>query len=135
MVLPLVGALIPSAIAIAASDAHWWIVVFPIVVFPTLLILFHSLTITVTASEVTAAFGIGVIRKTVLLEDVEEVSATKSRWFHGWGIRKVKRGWLFNVSGFNVVSMTLKNGRIVQFGTDEPEELLVAIQTALSESE
>lgn len=135
MVLPLVGALIPSAIAIAASDAPWWIVVFPIVVFPTLLILFHSLTITVTASEVTAAFGIGVIRKTVLLEDVEEVSATKSRWFHGWGIRKVKRGWLFNVSGFNVVSMTLKNGRIVQFGTDEPEELLVAIQTALSESE
>ena len=104
-------------------------------VFPTLLILFHALTVTVTATEVTAAFGIGVIKKTVLLEDIEDVSAAQSRWFHGWGIRKVSHGWLYNVSGFDVVSMTLKNGRVVQFGTDEPAQLLDAIQTALSEAE
>ena len=134
MMLPLVVALIPSAIAVATSDAPGWIVLFPIAVFPTLLILFHALTVTVTVSEVTAAFGIGVIRKTVLLEDIGEVAATQSRWFHGWGIRKVSRGWLYNVSGFDVVSMTLKNGRVVQFGTDEPDQLLAAIQAALSES-
>jgi len=133
MLLSLTLSVVPVAMAVFSSDAPWWLLLIPTVVFPGLLVLFHSLTVTVTASEVTAAFGIGVVRKTVLLEDIESAEAVQSRWYYGWGIRKVSRGWLYNVSGFDAVSLTMKNGRVVWLGTDDQEQLLAAIQTALSE--
>ena len=133
MLLSLTLSVVPVAMAVFSSDAPWWLLLIPTVVFPGLLVLFHSLTVTVTASEVTAAFGIGVVRKTVLLEDIESAEAVQSRWYYGWGIRKVSRGWLYNVSGFDAVSLTMKNGRVVWLGTDDQEQLLAAIQTALSQ--
>ena len=133
MLLSLTLSVVPVAMAVFSSDAPRWLLLIPTVVFPGLLVLFHSLTVTVTASEVTAAFGIGVVRKTVLLEDIESAEAVQSRWYYGWGIRKVSRGWLYNVSGFDAVSLTMKNGRVVWLGTDDQEQLLAAIQTALSE--
>ena len=133
MLLSLTLSVVPVAMAVFSSDAPRWLLLIPTVVFPGLLVLFHSLTVTVTASEVTAAFGIGVVRKTVLLEDIESAEAVQSRWYYGWGIRKVSRGWLYNVSGFDAVSLTMKNGRVVWLGTDDQEQLLAAIQTALSQ--
>ena len=54
----------------------------------------------------------------------------RNLWYYGWGIRYTPHGWLFNVSGLDAVELELKNGRTWRVGTDEPVELLAAIQAA-----
>lgn len=39
-------------------------------------------------------------------------------------------GWLFNVSGLDAVELELINNRRFRIGTDEPQRLIAAIQTA-----
>ena len=48
----------------------------------------------------------------------------------GWGLRRTRRGWLYNVSGFDAVLLRLTNGRSVMVGTDEPRRLKTAIERA-----
>ena len=57
----------------------------------------------------------------------------KNRWYNGWGIRLIPRGWIFNVSGFDAVEIQMKNGRRYRIGTDEPEALLAAIQSVTTD--
>ena len=94
------------------------------------LALFHSLTVTVSAEEVALQFGIGLIRKRFSLSDIERVSTVRNHWYNGWGIRLIRNGWLYNVSGFDAVELRFHNGKIARIGTDEPARLLRAITQA-----
>lgn len=91
------------------------------------LLLFHSLTVTVTNDQVTLSFGIGVIRKTIPCARIRSARIVRNPWYYGWGIHLIPNGWLYNVSGFDAVELTLDNGRIVRIGTDKPQELLAAV--------
>ncbi len=95
-----------------------------------LLALFHSLTVRVSRNEIALSFGIGLVRKHFLTKDIQTVATVRNRWYNGWGIRKIRRGWLFNVTGWDAVEIQLVNGRRYRIGTDEPEELLAAIESA-----
>lgn len=112
------------------GDQSIWILT-PILILGLLLPLFHSLTVTVDTNLIEVAFGIGIIRKRFFMEDVASVEATKSHWYNGWGIRLIHKGWLYNVSGYDVVQLNLRNGRVVQIGTNDPNGLLSAIETQL----
>lgn len=91
------------------------------------LLLFHSLTVTVTNDQVTLSFGIGAIRKTIPCARIRSARIVRNTWYYGWGIHLIPNGWLYNVSGFDAVELTLDNGRIVRIGTDKPQELLAAV--------
>jgi hypothetical protein len=99
-----------------------------IIVLLLCLLLFHSLTITVTRESVRAVFGIGLIRKTIPLTRIRAATIVRNPWYYGWGIHLTPHGWLFNVSGFDAVELTLDTGRHVRLGTDEPAQLLAAIR-------
>lgn len=104
------------------------------VVLAILLVLFHSLTVRVSNKTIHLSFGVGLIRKSFSIEDINEASAVSNRWYHGWGIKKISGGWLYNVSGFDAVEIKLKNGRRNRIGTDEPKKLLAAISSAMDSS-
>jgi hypothetical protein len=91
---------------------------------------FSTLTITIEDGILRASFGPGLIRKRVKLADVASVRPVPVRWWYGWGIHLTPRGWLYNVSGWKAVEITLRNGRRFCLGTDEPENLQKAIQEA-----
>ena len=95
------------------------------------LALFHSLTVRVTSNDISLAFGAGLIRKEFMIGDVERASIVRTRWFHGWGIKKIWGGWLYNVSGFDAVQLNMRNGKVYQIGTDEPAQLLAAVTEAM----
>ncbi len=82
------------------------------------------LEVTVALGRVTAAFGRGWPRRTIDLTTVRAVRKVRNRWFYGWGIRKVPKGWMFNVWGFDAVELDLASGKVFRIGTDEPDELL-----------
>ena len=110
-----------------------WIALCVFGVLVVCIILFPSLTVTGDDNLIEVRFGPGLIRKKFLLEDIESCRPVKNQWWYGWGIRKIPRGWLFNVSGLDAVELLMKNGRVYRIGTDEPQTLNEFIQRRLNE--
>ena len=98
------------------------------------LALCHSLTVRVSRSEIALSFGVGLIRKQFPIGDISSASIVQNRWYNGFGIRKIRGGWLYNVSGFDAIEIQLKNERKYRIGTDQPKKLLAAVESALAGS-
>jgi hypothetical protein len=94
-------------------------------------VLFSTLTVEVTGDELRFYFGPGFWRKRFALVDVAAAEPTRSNWLEGWGIRITLRGMLYNVSGTDAVEIELRSGQRFRIGTDEPEALVRALQTAI----
>ncbi len=91
------------------------------------LILFYRGRVTVDNSRVRFSFGPGLISKSVPLSDIESCKVVSHSFIKGFGIRRTKAGWLYNVSGNEAVEITLNSGKKVLFGSDEPKRLATAI--------
>ena len=94
--------------------------------------LFHNLTVIVDQENIIAKFGIGLVTKRVYLSGVESCRQVRNSFIWGWGIHKIPRGWLYNVSGLDAVELQLKDqNRVIRIGTDEPEALEAAVRSQL----
>ena len=78
-----------------------------------------------------ASFGLGVIRKKVRLAEIVGCEPIRIRWWYGWGIHLTPYGCLYNVSGFDAVAITLRDGRKFALGTDDPHGLTAGIRDAI----
>jgi hypothetical protein len=85
--------------------------------------LFRSMTVEISDTELTWYFGSGFPLKRVPISEVVSAEALRTTFWYGWGIHYTPRGWLYNVSGFGAVCVTLKNGKRFCLGSDEPERL------------
>lgn len=98
------------------------------------ILLFYNLKTSVTDKEVFVVFGIGLVRKKILLEEIEHCEAKKGQFVLGWGLRYRWDYTLWNVSGFDAVELTLRGKkRKFRIGTDKPEELSAAITAGVKE--
>lgn len=90
---------------------------------------FGSLHVSIDSKYLRIKFGYGIYRKKFLLHDIVSAQAVKNHWYYGWGIRGWlwSKMWIYNVSGFDAVEITLKNGKVYRIGTDEPQKLERAI--------
>jgi hypothetical protein len=94
--------------------------------------LWSSLTVRIADSALRLQFGLGLPRKTVPLADLESVEVTRTRFLDGWGVHRTRRGWIYNVSGFDAVLLRRKDGKALLVGTDEPRKLKAALERALT---
>lgn len=90
---------------------------------------FFSLCVTVHDGAIRLKFGLGFLRRDIPLADVLSARAVRNSYLSGWGVRRLRRagGWSYGVSGWDAVELSLKNGRILRIGTDDPHGLLAAI--------
>lgn len=96
---------------------------------------FSTLTVEVRTSKVCIAFGpLPLIRKRVPLEMIREYQTVQTPWYYGWGLRYIKGGMLYNVSGFAGVELMLTTGKRIRIGTDDPAGLYAAIAAAVGSS-
>jgi hypothetical protein len=95
-------------------------------------LLFWKLTIEIDHEILRASFGLGLVRKTTRVADVASCEPIRIRWWYGWGIHLTPYGWLYNVSGWDAVAITLRNGRRFSLGTDDPQGLTAAIRRLAS---
>jgi hypothetical protein len=93
--------------------------------------LFASLTVEIDQEYLTARFGPGIVRKTIPLRLILSYQAVRNHWYNGWGIRKISKGWLYNVSGLDAVELQLQDGSKFRIGTDDPGGLMEAIGAVL----
>jgi len=92
-----------------------------------ILFLFFSLTVEIDEQFISIKFGIGLINKKFKLSGIDSCRTVKNHWYNGWGIRLIPGGWLYNVSGYSAIELTMKNGKKHRIGTDEPEKLQIII--------
>jgi hypothetical protein len=95
------------------------------------LFLFATMTVTVTERLIQIVFGSGLIKKSVLLIDIESAAPARTKMWHGWGIHWIAPNmWVYNVSGFKAVELRMKRGGRILVGTNQPEELCNALWSA-----
>jgi hypothetical protein len=92
--------------------------------------LFSSLRVEVDENAVVAGFTGGALLRRVPLSEIETAKVVTVPWYHGWGLRKVRDGWMYNVAGRRAVELGLHDARIFTIGSDEPDALLAAIERA-----
>lgn len=102
------------------------------VVTAVLGVLWSRLTIRVDGHHLRWSFGLGWPSFSVLLGDIATVEVTRTTFLQGWGIRRMRRGWLYNITGSDAVLVRRKDGRQVLLGTDEPRRLSSAIERAVA---
>jgi hypothetical protein len=96
-----------------------------------ILFFFSTLTVKVDKEFIRFSFGVGLIRKKIALKDVTSFKAITNKRCWSWGIHGWPgKGWLYNVSGFSSVEITVKSGMKYYIGTDEPDKLCGAIERA-----
>jgi hypothetical protein len=93
---------------------------------------FYRLQVIAEETELRIKFGIGLIKTSFRWQDIEACRAVRNKWYFGWGVRKIDKGWMYNISGLDAVEISMKNGRAYRIGTDEPEKLCNAIQLHLN---
>ena len=131
------GAVVVAALAIglvlclliAASTGWPWPLTIALVGLALLLFLFRSLTTVVTSEHLRVFYGPGLISRTIPRRDIVGSRVGRSGPLYGWGIRYWPgRGWMWNISGFDVVVLDLPGGRQFRVGTDDPEGLVDALR-------
>jgi hypothetical protein len=130
LLLLLLGVLIaPIAISLWAEG---WIVVTLVMTAGLLLIvvLFYALTVEISAGVLSFWFGIGVIRKSYQLEEIDTIMEVKSPWYYGWGVKSIPGGWLYAIWPGTQLEIVLKSGKMFRLGSDQPQDLKQAIEEA-----
>ncbi len=88
------------------------------------LVSFSTMTVSIDENYLHVKFGWGIFKKNFSLAEIVSAKAVKNHWYYGWGIRLWfwPKMWIYNVSGFDAVEISLKNGKVYRIGTDVPEE-------------
>ena len=86
---------------------------------------FVTLTVSVDEYYLRIKFGYGIFRKKLALSKIASAARVKNNWYYGWGIRVWfwPYMWIYNISGFDAIEITMKNGKIYRIGTDLPKGL------------
>ncbi|MDH4171684.1 MAG: hypothetical protein OEW42_19040 [Acidimicrobiia bacterium] len=116
-----------EAATAAAALLAWSGVAFTFAAF----LAFSRLTTTVTPDTVTAAFRFGRPRRVIPVTAVLAVRVRRNSWWLGWGLRKVPKGWMYNLWGVGAVELQLDSGAVFRTGSAHPEELEAAIGAEL----
>jgi hypothetical protein len=132
IVVPVAVALVAALAFLARTPQARGVLPWFAALLASVLILFSTLTVTVSAGWLECRFGVGLIRRRIRLDDVREAEAVRNKWYYGWGIRLTPYGWLWNAFGLDAVELTFATGRKFRIGTNEPHTLLGAIRASHS---
>ena len=94
---------------------------------------FATLTASIDENYLRIKFGYGIFTRKFARNQIAKVQVVTNHWYYGWGIRLWlwPKMWIYNVSGFDAVEITMKNGKVYRIGTDVPEELETAIKQSI----
>lgn len=88
------------------------------------LLIFYKLTITIDNTCIRFSMGTGLIAKKYLISDIQSCKSVSNNLIYGIGIRKIPKGWLYNVSGLKAIEIKFKNSKsVIRIGTDHPDEI------------
>lgn len=118
---------IPVALLSAGHDPEAAPYVLGILVAATVVyVSFLRLTVIVTHAEIRLAYTFGWPRRRIDRGRVVSAVPHRIPWWHGWGIRRTPKGWMWNAWGRNAVLLTLTDREFL-IGTDDAGGLAAAL--------
>jgi len=95
---------------------------------------FTTLTTSIDKNYLQIKFGYGIFTKRFILNQITSVQTVKNHWYYGWGIRLWlwPKMWIYTISGFDAVEITMKNGEVYRIGTDVTKELEATIKRSIN---
>lgn len=110
-------------------DRYW---VLPALVLALVILLFHSLTVSVDDEAVEIALGNRWIKRRVPLHGIVEARRVRNPSLTGWGLRRTGDTWIYAVGGKDAVELELRGtSTCIRIGSDDADGLLEAIQVRL----
>jgi hypothetical protein len=92
------------------------------------LLIFYKLTIYIDDNYIQFKLGIGLIAKKYLISEIQSCKSVRNNPLYGIGIRKIPKGWLYNVSGLSAIELTFKNQKTnIRIGSNQPDEIAEVI--------
>jgi hypothetical protein len=103
-------------------------IVFLVMFFGTMLF-FYGMTVIVDEKQVIIKLGIGIYKRKIDLSSIQSVESVTYPSYYGYGIRLIRNGILYNVSGNHAVRLTFKNSkRMILIGTNDWDNLKAVIE-------
>lgn len=100
------------------------------VFFLLVVLLMYKLNTTINSDEIRVTFGIGLIKKSMLLTeiDIDKLKKMVIPWYYGIGIRITPHGMLYNVKpGDALLIHSKKVTKTLLFGTDDASKIIKTI--------
>ncbi|HRG79351.1 MAG TPA: hypothetical protein PL167_07055 [Cyclobacteriaceae bacterium] len=95
--------------------------------------LFYGMTTRITDDSIRLSFGIGLIRKTIQLNQIMTIETVKNPWYFGWGVRFIPNGMLYNITGTAAIELKFKHtNKVFRIGSKDPLKLKQEIEKGLS---
>lgn len=93
------------------------------IIFLVVLLLFYKMTIVISNDKLTFFLGIGLIRRSYNIADIEQYHCIKISAFDV-GIKVLKNGWRYTVGGNKALELRFRDrDTIVQIGTKDCENI------------
>jgi len=128
MLLPLVVVVVAFALFGAANPADAFAKLVALIVVALITLMFCTLTTHVDAQRLSWWFTFGLPGGEIPYSNIADVELTRTSLLEGWGIHwTFGHGWLWNVAGFNAVTITKRDGSKTTLGTDDTQSLYDAI--------
>ena len=123
-----------SAIAVREEGPAPWLLAAVTAVMAVLAFCFAHLNVRDTGSELEIGFGpLRVFRRRVRYAEIATAEPGRSALIDGWGIHWTPgRGWTWNIRGFGCAELTLRDGRTLRIGTDEPDKLAAFVRSRVA---
>lgn len=106
------------------------ILIAPLVIAAIAVAIFSTFTATVTESELTFAFGLGIMRRRIALADIVRAERTSVPWWYGIGVKINPSFLTYVVATGPAVAITQAKGMALRIATDDPDALLSILRQA-----
>jgi hypothetical protein len=125
------GALIVYFALEIIAESRWESAVIMICLYVLGVASFHSFTIEVSEEKLKFRFGIGIIQKSYFIAEIKSVKEVINPWYYFWGVKSIPGGWFYAIAPGEAIEIILKNGKVVQLGTNQSKMLKEAIDAAI----
>ena len=99
-----------------------------------LALMFKTLTVRDEGDSLRIQFGpLPIFGRSILFANIDSVEQGRTSILDGFGIHLNRGGWVWNLWGFDCVELTLKKGRRMRIGTDDPTGLVAFLKEFVSQ--
>ena len=129
LILPVAAAFLVGVLLVAHQpQAPLFIPLTVIALVAVIVATFSTLIIEVTDSGLTVGFLFGVMRRHVRFDELVRAERTTIPWWYGKGVQYGWKATSYLIRPGPAVELTLKSGRPLRVGTDDPDALLAALR-------
>jgi len=93
-------------------------------IFLLIYLMFYGMTTIISDDRITVLYGIGLIRKRILIDKIASIQSVENNGNSGLGLRIITNGMLYNIDGKHAIELRLKdNNMVIRIGTRTPTQL------------